>query len=168
MAAQMKLKPLLAIILAFSLSLLSACGFHLRGALNVSEAKQQLSLQSEKANINLQQSLNNVLRENNISVTTDASYHLNIIKSRYQRESVSLDRSARVNEYSLTLTVDFELQSLKNELSERQTAIVERTYSYDADAAAAQDEQESLLRQEMYDSMANRIIRRYLAFDRAK
>ena len=39
----------------------------------------------------------------------------------------------------------------------------DRIYTYDKDAAAASSEQEELLRGELYDSIAQTILRRYLA-----
>jgi len=168
MALQLNVKPLLAITLAFTLSLLSACGFHLRGAVDVSADKLQLSLQDERAGEKLSRSLKRSLQDNGIQLVADAPYNLKIDKSRFSRESVSLDNSARVDEYSLTLTVDYTLHSLKSDLSKTESAIIERVYTYDADAAAAKDEQETLLRNEMYDAMATRIIRSYMAFDSKK
>lgn len=168
MALQLNVKPLLAITLAFTLSLLSACGFHLRGAVDVSADKLQLSLQDEKAGERLSSSLKRSLQDNGVQLVADAPYNLKIDKSRFSRESVSLDNSARVDEYSLTLTVDYTLHSIKSDLSKTESAIIERVYTYDADAAAAKDEQETLLRNEMYDAMATRIIRSYMAFDSKK
>ncbi|WP_370279709.1 LPS assembly lipoprotein LptE [Pontibacterium sp.] len=168
MALQLNVKPLLAITLAFTLSLLSACGFHLRGAVDVSADKLQLSLQDEKAGERLSRSLKRSLQDNGIQLVADAPYNLKVDKSRFSRESVSLDNSARVDEYSLTLTVDYTLHSIKSDLSKTESAIIERVYTYDADAAAAKDEQETLLRNEMYDAMATRIIRSYMAFDSKK
>ena len=168
MALQLNVKPLLAIMLAFTLSLLSACGFHLRGAVDVSADKLQLSLQDDKAGERLSRSLKRSLQDNGIQLVADAPYNLKVNKSRFSRESVSLDNSARVDEYSLTLTVDYTLHSIKSDLSKTESAMIERVYTYDADAAAAKDEQETLLRNEMYDAMATRIIRSYLAFDSKK
>ncbi|MDI3323002.1 LPS assembly lipoprotein LptE [Pontibacterium granulatum] len=168
MALQLNVKPLLAITLAFTLSLLSACGFHLRGAVDVSADKLLLSLQDERAGERLSRSLKRSLQDNGVQLTADAPYNLKIDKSRFSRESVSLDSSARVDEYSLTLTVNYTLHSLKSDLTKTESAIIERVYTYDADDAAAKDEQETLLRNEMYDAMATRIIRSYMAFDSKK
>lgn len=168
MAVQLNTKPLLAVMLAFTLSLLSACGFHLRGAVDVSADKAQLSLQTDRANERLTRALTRGLQDNGIQLVANAPYNLKIHKSVFNRDSVSLDSSARVDEYSLTLKVEYELHSLKNDLVKNESAITERVYTYDADAAAAKDEQESLLRDEMYDAMATRIIRSYLAFDSKK
>lgn len=168
MALQLNVKPLLAVTLAFTLSLLSACGFHLRGAVDVSADKLQLSLQDERVDDKLSLALKRSLRDNGVHLVSDAPYNLKIDKSRYDRESLSLDQSARVDEYSLTLTVNYTLHSLKSDQSKTESAIIERVYTYAADAAAANDEQESLLRDEMYEAMATRIIRSYLAFDSKK
>lgn len=168
MALQLNVKPLLAISLAFTLSMLTACGFHLRGVVDVSADKLKLSLQDERAGDKLSRALQRSLRDNGIQVVDDAPYNLKIDSSRFSRESVSLDRSARVDEYSLTLNVKYTLHSLKSELQKTESAFIERVYTYDADAAAAKDEQESLLREEMYEAIATRIIRSYMAFDSKK
>lgn len=168
MALQLNVKPLLAMTLAFTLSLLSACGFQLRGAVDISADKLLLSLQDESANEKLSRALKRSLRDNGVQLVADAPYNLKIDKSRFNRESVSLDSSARVDEYSLTLSVHYTLHSIKSDQSKTQSAIIERVYTYDAGAAAAKDEQESLLREEMYEAIATRIIRSYLAFDSKK
>ena len=168
MALQLNVKPLLAITLAFTLSLLSACGFHLRGAVDVSADKLSLSLQDERAGERLSRSLKRSLQDNGIQLVADAPYNLKIDRSRFSRESVSLDNRARVDEYSLTLTVDYTLHSIKSDQSKTESAMIERVYTYDAGAAAAKDEQETLLRNEMYEVMATRIIRSYMAFDSTK
>lgn len=165
MALSSKLKPLLALCLAFSLSLLTACGFHLRDALDVDASKAQMDLRAEQAGPTLERALTRSLSDNNIKQTADAPYRLTINSSRFLRESVSLDRSARVDEYSLTLKVQYELRSLNSDKVKTETAVIERVYTYDAAAAAAKDEQESLLRREMYDAIATRIMRAYLIFD---
>ncbi len=168
MTTHLKLKPLLAITLACTLSLLSACGFHLRGELDVSDAKQQLSVQEEQADPTLRRALKRALMDNGISRDSAATYHLTILDTRFSRDSISLDSNARVDEYSLTLKVDFELREVAKNLREAQSTTIEQVYTYDADAAAAKDEQEALLRQEMYDAVATRILRSYLAFDQAQ
>ncbi|MGB0466106.1 MAG: LPS assembly lipoprotein LptE [Pontibacterium sp.] len=165
MAAQLKHQSIRVIMLLISFSLLSACGFHLRGALEISDDKQTINLQADQAGGMLAQSLKRSLRDNAIEQLADAPYQLSILKSHFKRSSVSLDSSARVDEYSLSLSVEYRLTNTTTDKTEAQSSTIERVYSYDQDAAAAKDEQEVLLRQEMYDAMATRIIRRYLAFD---
>ena len=168
MTTQLNVKSLQIAVLACTLSLLSACGYHLRGTLDVAADKAQLSLQSEHADPMLRHALHRSMKDNSIQQNAASSNLLTIQNCRFERDSVSLDRSARVDEYSLTLKVRYTLKDIDDNAEKTVTALVERVYSYDADAAAAKDEQESLLRQEMYNAMATRIMRSYLMFDAPK
>lgn len=168
MAAHMKRKPLLTLCLALSLSLLSACGFHLRGDYAVDPAKQQLHLTNAGQDVRLEQALGQVLRDSGIVASTDAPYTLEVNRVRFQRKSISLDSSARVDEYELNLRVEYSLRQQGSDQVRRLSAETERTYTYNADRATAADELFSLHRDEMYRVVADRILRSYLSYQPAQ
>lgn len=148
---------------ALLLTGLAGCGFQLRGQLDVPEHLRQLSLVQHAQNHRLTASLIETLRLNQLEVSTTAPYRLELLKVDERRRTVTLDRAARVDEYELTLRVDYQVTDRKEQLVLKpQTLSTERVYTYDANAATAAAEQETLLKQEMADDLARQLVRRYL------
>jgi len=145
---------------------ITGCGFQLRGQLDVPDHLRQLQLVQNSNHHRLTASLVETLRLNQLEVTANAPYRLEILKAEDRRRTVSLDRDANVDEYELTLEVEFQVSRNGNgeeaPVLKPQRMSTERVYTYDADAATASSEQEELLRQEMSDDLARQIVRRYL------
>lgn len=145
-------------------SLISACGFHLRGAQNVDESLRQVTLTGNNISSNLLHSLRQNMQFNGIEETASAPYQINILQNRYKRRAATISSNSDVDEYELSLDVVFLIQDKQGTpLTSDINIQRERIYDYDKDAAAASSEQESLLRRELHDSVAQTIIRRYLA-----
>jgi len=143
---------------------LTGCGFQLRGQLDVPDHLRQLQLVQTSNHHRLVASLVETLRLNQLQVTSNAPYRLELLRTEERRRTVSLDRSARVDEYELSLEVEFQVtQADETAVLLPQRLRTERVYTYDADAATASDEQEQLLKQEMADDLARQIVRRYLS-----
>ena len=150
------------ILLAFSL--LSACGFHLRGVENVPESMRYVTLLPGNASSELQSSLRKVMKTNGIEHRASAPYQIKLLSSRYKRRTATLTRSSDVDEYEISLSVVFMIADSKGKpLTSDITLQRERTYTYDSDAATASSEREEQLRKELHSSLAQSIIRRYLA-----
>lgn len=143
---------------------ITGCGFQLRGQLDVPDHLRQLQLVQNSNHHRLTASLVETMRLNQLEVTANAPYRLEIIKAVDKRRTVSLDRNANVDEYELTLEVEFQVSRTGEEkpVLKPQRMSTERVYTYDADAATAASEQEELLKQEMSDDLARQIVRRYL------
>lgn len=153
----------LALVLLAS-SLLTACGFHLRGAQDVPQAMQQVTLKSGNASRELVSNLTKALQYNGISQSSNAPYQIQLLNSRYKRRAASLKNSDDVDEYEISLSVQFVITDGQGKpLTADINLERERTYTYNEDAGTASSEQESLLRRELHEGMAQAIIRRYLA-----
>lgn len=148
---------------------LSGCGFQMRGYLEVPAELQQVQLIRNSGPHQLVNSLISAMHLNQVQITADAPYKLEVVRIVENRRSATLDRRAKVDEYELQLDVRFQILDSKNKLVlSPQQLTTERVYTYDADAAAAAEEQERLLKQEMADDLALQIVRRYLAIKPAK
>ncbi len=157
-------RPLSLLVLASLFSLLTACGFHLRGAADVPAEKQNVTLQTGSASSELIDSLKRTLRYNGINQTSNASQQIVIVSSRYKRRAATLSSRSEVDEYELSLEVSFHLADQEGNPTTSDIRLQqERVYTYNRNAAAASAEQERLLRQELHDAMAQSILRRYLA-----
>ncbi len=157
-------RPLSLLLLTGLLSLMTACGFHLRGAAHVPAEKQNVTLQSISASSELLDSLKRTLRYNGINQISNAPQQIVIVSSRYKRRAASLSSRSEVDEYELSLAVSFHLADQEGNPTTSDIRLQqERVYTYNRNAAAASAEQERLLKQELHDAMAQSILRRYLA-----
>lgn len=153
------------LVLAVALvSLISGCGFKLRGAQEVAADQRLVTLIPGNASLQLLRSLEQNMKFNGISQSADAVYQLQIMDHRYKRRAATISSSSDVDEYELSVTVrmliaDRQGTPLTNDIRIQR----ERIYTYDKNAAAASSEQEELLRRELYNAVAQTMLRRYLA-----
>ncbi|MGH1461641.1 MAG: LPS assembly lipoprotein LptE [Neptuniibacter sp.] len=145
------------------LGLLSACGFHLRGVQNVDEAFSNVTLIDQTGASQLTNSLRSHMAFNGINETSGAPYQIRIIEHNYKRESATVSNTD-VDEYELSLAVVM-LVADKNgkPLTSNIKVQRERLFDYDKNTATASGTQEQQLRNELYDLVAQSMIRRYLA-----
>lgn len=157
------------LLMATFIGLISGCGFQLRGAQDVSDEKRQVTLVTGNANLQLLQSLRQNMKFNGITEISNAPYQLQILNHRYKRRAATINNSSDVDEYEISVEVKM-LVADKN--GKPLTADIniqrERIYTYDKNAAAASSEQEELLRGELYNSVAQTMLRRYLASNTAR
>lgn len=154
------------LLLTSVFSLVTACGFQLRGAQDVSDDKRQVHLLTGNAPAILVRSLQQNMKFNGIQDTANAPYQIQILNHRYNRRAATLSRNSDIDEFELSLEVTMIINDAEGKpLSADITLQRERVYDYDKNAAAASDEQEAQLRRELYQALAQTILRRYLAFN---
>lgn len=157
-----------AIIICCSI-LLTACGFQLRGLVEVAPALQQLALVTpEQQRSNIEKSLRRYLQANDIAVVpaSAANYQLEILEETHSRRTATLSASANIDEYELTSKVTFLVRNRAGAIVlHDQTVIAERTYDYNPDNQTASGSQEAVLRNEMYQQLASQIVRFYTAIN---
>lgn len=143
---------------------ISACGFQLRGLTDIPDALKSVYLSSEKSS-SILPAIKRLMQSNSIRIEKgpiSASFHLTILKEEHQRRSVSLSSTAETEEYELRSTVVFQVANSAGEIVITPTQVyTERTYRFDEDSVNAKAAEESLIRQEMYNNLAQQIIRRY-------
>lgn len=157
-----------AILLSALTAMISACGFQLRGAQEVSEDKRQVTLITGNADQQLIRGLRRDMKFNGITEASDAPYQLQIVNQRYHRRAATISRNSDVDEYEISLTVTMLVADKQGKPLTSDIRIQrERIYSYDKNAAAASSEQEALLKRELYNSVVQSMLRRYLATKKA-
>ncbi|OMH33718.1 LPS assembly lipoprotein LptE [Motiliproteus sp. MSK22-1] len=145
--------------------LLSACGFKLRGDVEVPETLQRvyLSVSHETATV---KSVKRLLRGNGIemvSVPEAAPYQLQILSESSERRAATLNSRAKTEEYELRSTLQFQiLDKDKKPVLTPEMLITEQVYTFDENNVNAKDAEEALLRREMRDDLARQLVRRYL------
>lgn len=148
-----------AFIAFLMITLLSACGWHLRGQANIPPALRILDVNMAKADFTTQKLLKNALKNNNVTVSSDASYKLVIVKEESKKRTLSVTSSAKASEYELLQVLTFKLlndegQALTSDLEIKSY----RTQQYDADASAGKAQEEVQIRRELKRDNVNKLL----------
>lgn len=150
------------------LGLLSACGFHLRGVQDVDSALRQVTLVDKTGASQLVNSLKSNMAFNGIEEIANAPYQIRILSHEYSRKSATVSNSD-IDEYELNLEVTMLIADGKGQPLTSDIRIQrERLYDYDKDTATASGTQERQIRKELYDAVAQSMLRRYLSFKTSK
>ncbi|MGB0203792.1 MAG: LPS assembly lipoprotein LptE [Neptuniibacter sp.] len=150
------------------LGVLSACGFHLRGVQDVDAALRQVTLVDKTNASQLLSSLRDNMAFNGIEEISNAPYQIRVLSHDYKRKSATISNTD-IDEYELSLAVTMLIADKSgNPLTSNIRIQRERLYDYDKDSATASGTQERQLRKELYDSVAQSMLRRYLSFKTSK
>lgn len=150
--------------LASLLVFLSACGFHLRGQVDLPVGLRILDLNAQQADNLTQNILRQSLLSNGVTLSVDAPYTLKILNESGDRRVLTVTSNAKASEYELIQNLTFELLDTKgNSVSEAQTITSYRTLQYDASAEIGKAQEETNLRREMKQSNAYNVLLRLKA-----
>lgn len=151
-------------ILTFLVTLLSACGFHLRGQVDLPVGLRILNLDAQAAETMTQNLLRQSMLSNGVTLSQDAPYTLKIISESGNRRVLSVTSNAKASEYELTQNLSFKLLDANGEaVSEELNITSYRTLQYDADAEIGKAQEEANLRREMKQNNAYNVLIRLKA-----
>ena len=149
------------VILAFAL-LLSACGYHLRGALELPAGLKNVYLAGGSSQ--LQEQFNSVMKLSSVPLASSpeaAGIIVKIFNEDSQRRVLSLNSAGAANDFELGYSFDYELVDSKNKvLMARQPMEIKREYYNDQLAVLAKGNEEELIRNEMYQQAVRSIVNR--------
>lgn len=151
---------LLSLILVAT-TLLSACGFQLRGNYLLPQELQTLYLSSTDTHGELTRLVKQNLLVNDIEVLKQYRNdvpELRILNDSLDRRTLSLFENGQVAEYELTYTVRYEIRMQGKENQDFKFEIY-RNYQDNPDQALAKSRELTLLRKEMRIEAADRILR---------
>ncbi|GLK91843.1 LPS-assembly lipoprotein LptE [Pseudomonas turukhanskensis] len=142
-------------------TLLSACGFQLRGTGDMAFALKEVNVTARDAYGPLVKDLRQTLINNDVNVHPGAPYTVALNRETRTRRTVSYTGSARSAEYQTTMEVTYELRGAKNTVLLTNTVDVQNTYVHDENNLIG-SEQESLqledeLRHELVTQLAQRL-----------
>jgi len=141
---------------------LPACGFHLRGAYEIPNELKNVYLQGESAE--LHQYFSRTLQSSSGQLAGSAEKAGVIVKvynERMQRRVLSLSARGRANDFELDYRLEYELVRKGNDvLLPRQPLEVRREYFNDQQEIIAKDNEENVIRSEMYQQAVRTIINR--------
>lgn len=144
-----------------TVSLLTACGFHLRGDYLLPDEMQTLYVSSQDPHGELTRFVKSHLKDNDVVVVNKSSadiVELRILKDALNRRTLSLFENGQVAEYELTYSVRYEVR-FEYKDNQRHSFEITRNYQEDPDRALAKSRELSLLRKEMRIEAANTILR---------
>ena len=150
------------IILCFFL-LLTACGYHLRGDIELPKGMENIYVES--ASGSLQQEMRNALKSSQGKIVTSAAEAGTVIKVAKEDTNtrvMSLNSAGRANQYQLTYRVLFSIHDSSGKvLLPDQNINIKREYFNDQTDILGKGNEEGVIRAEMYkqavDSMISRI-----------
>lgn len=143
------------------LMLLSACGFHLRGAVELPEALLEMNLQDAATATDIAPDLRRALQRQGVTLSQAAPMKLILLGESYSKRVLSVDSEGRVQEYGLSYGVQYSLQGPEGEWwINRESVSASRDLRFDATAVLGTGNEEAQLQQEMRRDVVNSILRR--------
>ena len=159
------------LLVAVLLSLLTACGYHLRGSLQLPQELKKVYLLGGSAN--LQKQFQKTLENSSgqlVKTPGEAAMTVRVFEKEIRQRAISLSGQGRSNQFELYYLMFFELRDSKNKvLTEREKIEIRREYFNDQQDIIAKDNEESVIRNEMYQQAVRTILNRMrVVFDTAK
>lgn len=152
------------ITLLLTVTLVSACGWHLRGSLNLPSDLKAIHISNQSGNSITQSELERLLAHNGIDRAdspAQAQYTIRLSNEREERRTISVDNSGLASEYELINEVDYTISDAQGALlAPLSTARVIRSFNFDRNDVIANNDEENLIRKEMRTQIAAQIINR--------
>ncbi|MDH3281476.1 MAG: LPS assembly lipoprotein LptE [Gammaproteobacteria bacterium] len=141
---------------------LTACGFHLRGHVSLSDKLSPLAVQT--ADLELREALVDLLETSGAQVVDEpgtAKAVLRVQDINYERRVRTIDSRGKVNGYLLVYSVNYKVETPGgDDLSALTPLSVRRDFNFDSNQVLQKEDEERDLRFEMERDMAQRIVRR--------
>ncbi len=158
-----------ALVLLTLVSMLAACGFHLRGALPLPEAMAVTRIEGTPLMGELGRALSRTLQTAGAQLTDDpkvATATLVIQGEQFQRRVISVDRNGQANAYELDYRLSYSLRAPDGHLlaPARSISLV-REYTFDPNNVLAKGNEEEQLRQDMIGFAVRQMLRQLQAVD---
>ena len=154
------------IALAFFSLCLSACGWHIRGSLDMPKQLSNLYVSASDSKGPLITDLRQLLKTNRVSLVekaADANYSLNILDETKDRRTAGVGGDELSSAYEITLKANYEIHLKNSNQTVKASAISVRNFNYNTSAINSATQEELLLDQEMRRDLAQQILRRLSA-----
>jgi LPS-assembly lipoprotein len=151
-------------IVIIMMSLITSCGYSMRGSLNLPPSLEKISVYSGSYS-DLVNSINSTLQNSGITVTSSNSKHLYrivVISEELNRRQLSMNITGRVNEYELIYEVKYEINS-PNEKNLSDSIILYRDYSFDENNVMGNSDREDDIHKEMISTASTLIFNKLRA-----
>ncbi|WP_339525873.1 LPS-assembly lipoprotein LptE [Pseudomonas sp. EA_35y_Pfl2_R111] len=146
-------------------TLLSACGFQLRGTGDVQFALKELDVSARNAYGETVNDVRDVLENNGVRVYAGAPYRLVLSKEKEERRAASFTSAARTAEYEMTKTLDYEIRGSKDLLLISDKVEMQRVYNHDGNNLTGGDQEAAQVRREMNRELVQQLVQRLQQVD---
>lgn len=154
----------LAILLAVTGLLLSACGFHLRGNYEMPAGLTSVTLIVPEQSGVLKKELELMLNRSGVR-TDGGDTQLEVTREVLTKQTATVDSSAKAAEYTLLYAVDYRISQVDAKTEGPvQKLILRRGYQYDSTNIVGKSTEEETLVQEMRQDTANQIVRQLRSY----
>ena len=156
--------------------LTTACGWHLRGAVDMPQDLSQLYISAVEtrntsptksttalSTTELMTELRQQLKANRISVVNDtkaANYELIILEENMDKRTAGVGTDALSSAYEITLKADYEIRTKNSALALAATASSVRSFNYNTASLSSSAQEEMLLMKEMRRDLVQQMLRR--------
>ena len=148
--------------LLLMLLFISACGYQLRGNIDLPEGLTSIYLQDGSGQ--LRKEIKRTLRSTEGKLVTsieDAGIVVKVTRENMRRRVTSTSSTGRANEFELYYQLDFILLDAEgNKLSEKQAVEISRDYFNDQEDILGKNDEEQTIRKEMYRQAVQTIFTR--------
>ncbi len=141
-------------------TLLGACGFQLRGLGDAQFALKEIDVSARNAYGPTVRELKETLENSGVKVTSNAPYHLVLVREDNQQRTVSYTGSARGAENELTNTLNYEIVGTNNLLLMANQVQVRKVYVQDENNLIGSDQEAPQLRAEMRRDLVQQMVTR--------
>ena len=144
------------------LSLLTACGFQLRGSVDIPEEWLAMHLVTISPNSELAKSVRSSFSNNGVQWLDagDANYVLALGNERFEQRNLTIGGNARAAEFELTLTTTMEIQDQKgNVVLPVREVTVQKIMTNDPRNVTGKVEETNLLQREMRQELVQQMMR---------
>ena len=142
--------------------LLSACGYHLRGALELPANMKNVYVEGGSGP--LLEQFKQVMKSSSAQLADSrkgAGIVIKISNEDFNRRVLSLSTRGKSNEFELVYRLDYEFANASDALlMARQSVEVRREYYNDQQFMIAKDNEEAVIRNEMYQQAVQTIVNR--------
>lgn len=155
------MKKIIALILMTAC--ISACGWHIRGSVDMPKQLSNLYVTATDSKGALVTELRQLLKTNRIKMvekSADANYSLYILDENKDRRTAGVGGDELSSAYEITLKVNYEIHLKNNNQVVKGNAISIRNFNYNTAAINSATQEELLLDQEMRRDVAQQILRR--------
>ena len=151
-------------ILTITTLVITGCGFHLRGAIDIPKWLDDVTIVVQQAHHDLEPLLKSQLKAYNIHVNKDpalAKYWLIIEQDSIQQNISSISSSTTPRQYQLIYTVQFKLQQARGkEIIPSTKIVVTRQITINSDRILGSNDEEELQKNEMRRDAVIQILNR--------
>ena len=146
------------------LSLLSACGFHLRSAYQLPAAMQMTYIEAPRPESEFVRALKRGLRASGIQLVNQGSDNaavFSLLKENRSKRIVSVDARGRAREYTLSYKIVFKISAPDSDFHIKEQQVqIERDFVFDTEDVLGNSREESRMYAEMQQDLVRLVLLR--------